>query len=167
MTATLPLSVPTLGVAEARCAPGETGPAVIVTAIGLKDRRGRLRIEVYPDTAADFLADDNLLVAAHKTFRRAEIDLVLTGAAQVCARLPAAGRYTMSVVHDRDGNRKFGAMTDGIGFPGDPHLGWSKPRAAEAGFVAGPGITTVRVTLNYWRGFASFGPITEARREDR
>lgn len=167
MTVAPPPSAPSLGVAAARCAASETGPAVIVTATGLKDRRGRLRIEIYPDDAADFLADDNLLVAAGKTFRRAEIEVPPTGPVQICARLPAAGRYTMSVVHDRDGNRKFGAMSDGIGFPGDPHLGWSKPKAADANFLAGAGITRLRVTLNYWRGFASFGPIKEPRREDR
>ena len=58
---------------------------------------------------------------------------------------------------------RFGAMTDGIGFPGDPRLGWSKPKAADASFAAGHGVTVLRVTLNYWRGLASFGPVKEPR----
>lgn len=156
-------SVPSLGVAEGRCRPGEPGPAVVVTAVGLKDRKGRLRAEVYPDNDADFLADDNLLLAAGKTFRRTETDVPPEGAVQLCVRLPAPGTYALSLVHDRDGNRKFTALSDGIGFPGDPHLGWSKPRAAAARFVAGQGVTELRITLNYWRGLASFGPIKSAR----
>ena len=156
-------SVPSLGMAEGRCRPGEAGPAVVVTALGLKDRKGRLLAEVYPDNDADFLADDNLLLMAGKTFRRAEVDVPSDGPVQLCVRLPAPGTYSLSLVHDRDSNRKFTAMSDGIGFPGDPHLGWSKPRAAAAHFEAGQGVTQLRITLNYWRGLASFGPLKKAR----
>lgn len=156
-------SVPTLGVAEARCVIGDFHASVIVTAVGLKDRQGRLRVEVYPADPADFLADDNLLVAAGKTFRRAEIQIPQNGPAQVCVRLPGSGTYTMAVIHDRDSNRKFGALYDGIGFPGDPRLDWSKPTAAAASFVASSGVTSIRVTLNYRRGLASFGPIKGLR----
>ncbi len=64
-------STPSLGVAEGQCRPNERGPAIVVTVTGLRDRRGELKLEVYPANERDFLADDNLLIMAGKTFRRA------------------------------------------------------------------------------------------------
>lgn len=152
-------SSPNLGKEEGQCRPNEPGPAVIVTASGLKDRRGLLRAELYPDNDRDFLEDDNVLVNAGKTFRRVEVPVPAAGAVQLCIRVPGPGSYTMSLLHDRDSNRKFGLSSDGVGFPGNPRLGLSKPKAAQTHFSAGPGITYVTVVLNYRRGLFSFGPL--------
>jgi uncharacterized protein (DUF2141 family) len=152
-------STPDLGKAEGQCRPGEKGPAVNVTVIGLKDRAGYLRAEVYPPSDDDFLQDDNKLIMAGKTFRRVETSLPQSGPVQICVRLPGPGTYTMSVLHDRDRNRKFGISSDGIGFPNNPKLGLSKPRAAATSFVAGPGVTDITIRLNYRRGMFSFGPL--------
>lgn len=149
--ATIP-STPDLGKAEGRCRPGEQGPAFLVSVAGLKDRKGNLKLEVYPANNADFLADDNILVSAGKTFRRVEVPVPASGTPELCVRLPAAGTYAVSVLHDRDGNRKFGWRTDGIGFSGNPKLGWSKPKAASASTAAGSGLTRITVVMNYQRG---------------
>ena len=155
-------SSPDLGKAEGQCRPGETGPAVIVTAVGLKDRNGLLRAELYPADDEDFLADDNVLIMAGKTFRRVEVPVAKTGPAQLCVRLPGPGTYTLSLLHDRDSNRKFGLSSDGIGFPGNPHLGFSKPHASAARFVAGTGLTGISIRLNYRHGLFGFGPLKDA-----
>lgn len=155
-------STPDLGKAEGQCRPGETGPAVNVTVVGLKDRAGNLRAEVYPAREGDFLADDNVLIMAGKTFRRVEIPMPKSGVVQICVRLPGPGTYTLSMLHDRDLNRKFGISSDGIGFAGNPKLGLSKPKAAATSFTAGPGITDITVRLNYRRGMFSFGPLKQA-----
>lgn len=84
-------STPDLGKAEGKCRPGESGPAFLVHVNGLKDRTGRLKLEVYPANDKDFLADDNVLVAAGKTFRRVEVDVPGSGAPVLCVRVPAAG----------------------------------------------------------------------------
>lgn len=120
-------STPDLGKAEGKCRPGESGPAFLVHVNGLKDRTGRLKLEVYPANDKDFLADDNVLVAAGKTFRRVEVDVPGSGAPVLCVRVPAAGRYGVSLLHDRDSNRRFGWRVDGIGFASNPKLGLSKP----------------------------------------
>lgn len=152
-------SSPEVGRAAGRCRPGESGPAIIVTVVGLKDRKGLLKVELYPANDADFLADDNVLIAAGKTFRRVEIPVPAVSPVEVCIRAPAPGVYALSVLHDRDGNRKFSLSVDGIGFAGNPKLGWSKPAAAVASIRVGAGPTPARVVLNYRRGSVSFGPI--------
>ena len=73
--------------------------------------------------------------------------------------MPGPGTYTLSLLHDRDGNRKFGLSSDGIGFPGNPRLGLSKPKAAKSTFIAGPDLTTISIRLNYRHGLFSFGPL--------
>lgn len=152
-------SNPNLGKAEGQCRPNEAGPAVIVTAVGLKDRRGTMRAELYPDNDRDFLQDDNILINQGKTFRRVEIAVPASGAVQLCIRTPGPGSYTLSLLHDRDSNRKFGLSTDGVGFPNNPRLGLSKPKAEAVHFEAGRGLTDVTIRLNYRRGLLSFGPL--------
>lgn len=152
-------STPDLGTAAGRCRPNESGPAFIITLAGLKDRRGRVKAELYPDNDADFLADDNKLVAAGKTFRRVEMDVPQSGPVVLCIRAPGPGRYTLSLLHDRDSNRRFSLSMDGVGFPGDPRLGWSKPSARDAQATVGNGPTRITVTMQYRRGLFSFGPL--------
>lgn len=155
-------STPDLGKAAARCSTPETGPSFLVTVDGLKDRRGLLKLEVYPDNDQDFLADDNKLIAAGKVFRRVEVPTPASGPIQVCIRVPHAGRYSVSLLHDRDSNHKFGLSTDGIGFAGNPKLGWSKPAAAKAAANARSGPTPITIVMNYRHGLFSFRPIRGA-----
>lgn len=69
VAATIP-STPDLGTSEGRCRANERGPSFLVKVEGLRDRKGMLKLEVYPATKADFLADDNILISAGKTFSR-------------------------------------------------------------------------------------------------
>ena len=154
-------SNPNLGKAEGQCRANEAGPAVLVTAVGLKDRKGTLRAELYPDNDQDFLQDDNILINQGKTFRRVEIPVPQAGAVTLCIRTPGPGAYTLSLLHDRDSNRKFGLSTDGVGFPNNPKLGLSKPKAAATRFQTGAGLTPISIRLNYRKGLLSFGPLRE------
>jgi uncharacterized protein (DUF2141 family) len=152
-------STPALGTEAARCRPHESGPAILVTVEGLKDRAGRLRAEIYPATAGDFLADDNVLVAQGKTFRRAAIAVPPSGPAQLCLRVPAEGTYALSVVHSRAGGHGFSLLHDGIGFASNPRLGHAKPDVAQARIVVQRGITATTVVMNYRSGLFSFAPL--------
>ena len=157
--ANLPSS-PSLGLAEGRCRAGETGPALLITIAGLKDRGGTIKAELYPANDQDFLADDNVLLNAGKTFRRVVIDVPATGNVQLCIRAPSPGSYGLSLLHDRDGNRKFGLSVDGVGFGSNPaSLGPFKPKIATGRVVAGAGVTPVSVRMLYRRGLFSFAPI--------
>ena len=154
MTGAVLLSSPSLGRAQGACREHEAGPAILIEPIGLKDRTGLLRLELYPAIEGDFLADDNILIEAGKTFARVDMPMPATGQPTICIRVPHAGAYSLSLLHDRNSNLKFDISTDGIGFPGDPRLGWSKPKASEARIVAAPGITRATITLNYRRGLS-------------
>ena len=145
-------SSPELGRAEGHCRENEPGPALMIEATGLKDRTGWIKAEVYPSNDADFLQDDNILLNAGKTFRRVEFAVPRSGEVTVCVRVPAPGAYSVILLHDRDMNHKFNWTIDGIGFTGNPKLGWSKPKAAAARAMAGAGLTRLPVVLNYKRG---------------
>ena len=146
-------SSPDLGKAEGRCRPGESGPALLVEATGLKDRTGNMKLEIYPANEQDFLADDNLLVAAGKTFRRVEVPVPQSGPVVLCVRTPGPGTYAVSVLHDRNSDRRFGWKIDGIGFSGNPKLGWGKPKASQSSVrVNGGGVSRIAVVMNYKSG---------------
>lgn len=149
--ATIP-STPDLGKAEGRCRPDEAGSSFEVQVKGLKDRIGTLKLEVYPANNTDFLADDNVLVSAGKTFRRVEVPVPASGPVRLCVRVPGPGDYAVSLLHDRDDNRKFGWRIDGIGFAGNPRLGFSKPSAEKASASVGSGPKTISIVMNYRRG---------------
>lgn len=145
-------SSPELGKAEGQCRPGESGPALLVDVQGLKDRAGRLKLEVYPSNDADFLQDDNILLYHGKTFRRVEEDVPKAGPVSLCIRVPGPGPYSVMLLHDRDSNHKFNLRSDGLGFGGNPGLGWHKPKAAAARVMAGNGPTRIGIVLNYFYG---------------
>ena len=152
-----------LGKTEGRCRPGETGPALLVSVIGLKDHSGDLKLEVYPANDEDFLQDDKILIAQGKTFRRVEEAVPASGTPTLCVRLPGPGRYGVSLLHDRDANHKFNLSGDGVGFAGNHRLSWSKPKAAASSVGAGAGLTRVPIVLNYRRGLLSFAPLDPPR----
>lgn len=145
-------STPDLGIVEGRCRAGESGPAFLVEVQGLKDRQGTLKLEVYPANDKDFLANDNTLIMAGKTFRRVQVDTPASGTPTLCVRLPGPGRYGVTVLHDRDSNRKFGWRVDGVGFASNPRLGLGKPKVAKASASAGNGPTRIEIMMNYQRG---------------
>lgn len=163
LTAAGPIpSTPDLGKAEGQCRPGESGPAFLVDVVGLKDRAGRIKVEVYPANDADFLADDNVLVGAGKTFRRVEVGIPAEASPRLCVRLPGPGTYAVTVLHDRNADRKFSLSHDGFGFSRNPKLGWAKPKAAVVAVNANGGLTTLRILMNYRTGLFTFGPLKGA-----
>lgn len=83
-----------LGKADAACRQGEAGPALMVEVVGLRDRRGLLKLEAYPPDDAGFLADDATLVAEGRVFRRIEVPPPRT-----------AGSACASACRVRDGTR--------------------------------------------------------------
>ena len=157
----LPFAVPAqaqiLGSDAAACSPGG-GPAILAQIAGLKDRKGRIKLELYPAEEGDFLADDSVLLAAGKTFRRVWTTIPASGPVAVCIRVPRPGRYALFVTHDRDGKNKFNFFADGAGFPGPGKLGMSRPKLQRALVDVGPGTADRVVRMQYLHGLGGFSP---------
>ncbi|GLV23950.1 DUF2141 domain-containing protein [Sphingobium sp. Cam5-1] len=152
-------SSPELGKAAGQCRPGENGSAFLVDVEGLKDRKGLLKLELYPSNDKDFLADDNVLIAAGKAFARVETGIPPSGPVSMCIRAPGPGTYALSLMQDRNSNHRFSLSADGVGFPGNPRLGLSKPPAAAASTHVGDHPARLPIRMNYWKGLFSFGPL--------
>jgi len=146
------------GRSGADCRAAESGPAVNVNVLGLKDRRGKLILELYPENDADFLESDKALIAAGKPFRRVPMETPKSASVSICIRAPGPGRYALVLLHDRDGNGKFGLSGDGVGFANNPKLGLRKPAAKAAGLAFGSGVRSISIVLNYRQGIG-VGPI--------
>lgn len=157
LAATPATAQPVLGEDAAACA-GGNGSAIRVNITGLKDRSGRLKLELYPATEGDFLKDDRDLKKEGKFFRRIWAQTPASGAVAMCIKAPSAGRYALLFTHDRDGKNKFNFWQDGAGFPSNRKLGRSRPKLQEALVNVGSGVTTVNIHTQYLRGLSGFAP---------
>lgn len=142
---------------EARCRPDEPGPAYRVAVDGLRDRRGRLWLDLYPGNDDDFLAPTRERRAARTPFRRVVVDVPAAGPVVLCIRAPGPGRWALAVQHDRDGDGGFGRLRDGLGFPGV--AGDARPPAEAVALPVTRGVVDATVVMNYRRGLLGFGPI--------
>jgi uncharacterized protein (DUF2141 family) len=143
-------SIP-LASALAPCQPGAGGPAILVKVEGLRKRTGSLRVQLHGSDAATWLEKG-------KWMQRIEVPV--TGSAMaVCLKVPSTGRYAIAVRHDEDGDGKTTAK-DGGGYSRNPHLTIFdvRPSYGDASFVAGPGVTTINVVMNYLSGLR-IGPV--------
>ena len=147
-----------LGSDAAACGSGQ-GPAIHVNIVGLKDRAGELKLELYPDNEADFLKDDRDLLAKGKLFRRVRVPTPAAGPVALCIRVPRPGRYALLFTHNRDGKNKFSFWSDGAGFPSNARLGRSRPKLALAEITVGDGVAVTTIRAQYLRGLGGFSPI--------
>jgi len=141
-----------LGPDAASCRAGANEPAVLVNVSGFKARSGNVRVQLYGDNPADFLAKG-------KWVRRVDLPVTASGPMKVCVALPKTGNYAVAVRHDIDGNGKSG-MSDGGGFSRNPDISLLKlkPKFQQAVISVDRGVTPVDVVLNYKQGL-SVGPI--------
>jgi uncharacterized protein (DUF2141 family) len=143
-----------LGPDAEACSHTANGPSVLVRIHGFKDRKGNVRIELYPATPEDFLASRARLTAEGKVFKRIDVPTPAEGDARICVKLPDFGTYALSVLHDRNASSKLDPFSDGYGFPNNPKLGMSKPNVEKAAFTAF-GKMNLDIVLNYWSGFSA------------
>ena len=161
-----PLAVLAAGVAspavaqgEAEACPANEGSAIQANITGLKDRTGIVKLELYPDNAADFLKDDRDLIAQGKFFHRVQIKTPATGELVMCMKVPRPGRYALLFTHNRDGKNKFSFWSDGAGFPSNRRLGRQRPSVDEALIDVGKGVTVTNIRAQYLRGIGGFAPL--------
>ena len=129
------------------CRPGAEGSAALVTVHGFKDRVGRLRVQNYRGTKEEYLVEGHYL-------HREEVPVTPDGDITLCLPLPGPGDYAIIALHDRDSNGRLSVWSDGIGFSRNPRLGLAKPSADHVVVRFGPGVTPVRIVLNYRHGLS-------------
>ncbi len=147
-------SQPTMGRAPYAGSCAGLEPEVEIEVIGFKDKAGNVRAELYPNNDEDFLEGGHKLLLAGKLFKRIDLPTPTQGSALICMPVPKAGTYSMSILHDRNANGEFDGFKDGFGFPGNPKLGWRKPKAAAAAVTVSTGVTKITVILNYVQGLS-------------
>ena len=127
----------------ARCSAG-SGPAVMVTVDGIKASEGKLRVQSYRATAADWLAKG-------KWLGRIEVP-ARAGTMTFCLPVPAAGTYGIAVRHDLNGNGKTDLTSDGGGMSNNPSINifnLGKPSYTKVGVPVGEGVKSIRIQMKY------------------
>jgi uncharacterized protein (DUF2141 family) len=133
---------------QAACTSNPTGAVARIQVVGLKNRQGRVRIQLYNGTADDFLVKGRWLV-------RMQGDVPRSGPLIVCLPLQSVGRpYGIVVRHDSNANAKSDLGEDGFGVSNNPKLGLSKPKATNAAFVAQAGVIDLKIVVNYLSGLS-------------
>jgi uncharacterized protein (DUF2141 family) len=148
-----------LGQDAAACTSGE-GPAVLATVVGLKDRQGELKLELFPPNEEDFLKDDRDLIKEGKLFRRVRVAAPAAGPVQLCMRVPHPGRYALFFSHNRDGKNKFSIWSDGAGFASNQRIGRARPKVGAALIDVPAGVMNVTIHAQYLRGLGGFAPLS-------
>ena len=91
---TLPATARAQDPVDGACTHG-AGPKLYVNVTGLKDRGGRLKLELYPANEADFLKDDRDLKKEGKPFRRVWASTPASGTVTLCIRAPSEGQWAL------------------------------------------------------------------------
>lgn len=148
---TVLLAVPLTGVSAgqkisndmSKCRSGN-GPAVLVNVSGIKSSSGKMRVQSYRGTKAEWLKSGAWL---HRIEAEAS-----AGNMTFCMPIPAAGTYGIAIRHDVNGNGKSDISSDGGGMSNNPSINifnLGKPSYTKTAFSVGSGVKTINITMKY------------------
>lgn len=126
-----------------KCAASK-GPAVKVTVSGIESSSGRIRVQSYRGTKADWLAKGRWLNRIETSARE--------GTMTFCMPVPSAGTYAIAVRHDKNGNGKTDLTSDGGGMSNNPSINifnLGKPSYKKTAFSVDEGVTSISITMKY------------------
>lgn len=121
-----------------------SGPSTLVHISGLKSATGKVRVQAYRATEADWLVKGRWI-------NRIEVP-ARDGSITVCVPLPEAGSYGIAVRHDVNGNGKTDLRSDGGGMSNNPSINifnLGKPSYKRTAFVVGGAPKTISITMKY------------------
>ncbi|MEM7688492.1 MAG: DUF2141 domain-containing protein [Pseudomonadota bacterium] len=127
-----------------QCAPG-AGPAVRVTIRGIKSAAGKIRLQSYRATKADWLAKG-------KWINRIEVP-ARKGTMTFCVPVPGPGDYAIAARHDANGNGKTDITQDGGAMSNNPSINifnLGKPGVDKTRFTATQGVKRMAITMLYF-----------------
>lgn len=125
-------------------------PATIqVTVEKVRNSKGLITAVLYDDNPKTFLKNgarlDRIRVEATE------------GETVLCLQAPQAGRYSVALYHDENGNKKFdqdflGVPSEGYGFSNNPGFRFGKPDVEETLFTLDGEPVDLRISLLYLHG---------------
>lgn len=120
-----------------------------VTVEKVRNSKGLITAVLYDDNPKTFLKNGARLDRIRVDAREGETLL--------CLQAPAAGRYSVALYHDENGNKKFdqdfiGVPTEGYGFSNNPGFRFGKPDIEETLFTLDGEPVTLRISLLYLHG---------------
>jgi uncharacterized protein (DUF2141 family) len=133
----------TIGNDMAQCRSGN-GPAVLVTVDGVKASKGRIRVQSYRATAADWLKKGRWLNRIEAPAK--------AGTMTFCVPVPESGSYGIAVRHDLDGDGKTDLSGDGGGMSNNPSINifnLGRPSYTKTAFAVGSGVKSIRINMRY------------------
>jgi uncharacterized protein (DUF2141 family) len=120
------------------------GPAILVTVDGIKSSEGRMRVQSYRATSAEWLAKG-------KWLKRIEAP-AKAGTMTFCVPVPASGNYGIAVRHDLDGDGDTDLSSDGGGMSNNPSINifnLGKPSYTKTSFAVGKGVKSINIRMRY------------------
>lgn len=126
----------------ARC-DGST-PGVWVTISGIKESKGKLRIQSYRATDADWLEKGRWLTRIESPAK--------AGTMKFCMPIAEPGTYGIAVRHDINGNGKTDIFADGGAMSNNPSLNifnLGKPSYKKVGFQVGSNVESISIQMRY------------------
>jgi uncharacterized protein (DUF2141 family) len=119
------------------------GPAINVTVTGIKSSAGRLRVQLYRATRADWLEKGRWIHRIEAPAR--------AGSMAFCMPVPSAGSYGIGVRHDVNSNGETDLTQDGGGVSNNPSINifnLGKPSYDKAA-VDVSGVRSITITMRY------------------
>ena len=126
-----------------KCA-AEAGPAVWVSISGIKEGKGKIRVQSYRGTKADWLEKGRWIY-------RIEVP-AKAGTMRVCMPLPAPGAYGIAARHDLDGDGSTDIFGDGGAMSNNPSVNifnLGKPSYKKVLFNVGNGVESISIQMRY------------------
>lgn len=126
-----------------RCTAG-SGPAIMVTVDGIKASQGKLRVQSYRATSAEWLAKG-------KWLSRIEVP-AKAGTMTFCLPVKSSGTYGIAVRHDLNGNGKTDLRSDGGGMSNNPSINvfnLGKPSYTKVGVPVKDAVKSIRISMRY------------------
>ena len=119
------------------------GPAVNVTVTGIKSSTGRMRVQLYRGTKADWLEKGRWIHRIEAPAR--------AGSMTFCMPVPGPGSYGIAVRHDVNNNGETDLTQDGGGVSNNPSINifnLGKPSYDKAA-VQVSGVRTITINMRY------------------
>lgn len=121
-----------------------SGPAVRVTVSGIKASAGKIRVQLYRSTSAEWLEKGKWINRIEAPAR--------SGTMTFCMPVPASGTYGVAVRHDLNGNGETDLSQDGGGMSNNPSINifnLGKPNYRKTAITVGPDVKSIAISMRY------------------